>query len=61
MNNIPESKIKQFTKLLDGLNAMQFDLLVQQARSFYSSHQHKVQLTKDDLNKIEANCQKNPK
>ncbi len=59
--NLSESKIKQFTQLLDGLNAMQFDLLVQQARSFYSGHQHKVQLTKDDLNKIEANCQKNPK
>ena len=52
---ISEEKLKQFTQLLDGLNAMQFDLLVQQARSFYSSHQHKVQLTRDDLNKIEAN------
>lgn len=58
---ISEEKLKQFAQLLDGLNAMQFDLLVQQARSFYSGHQHKVQLTKDDLNKIEANCQKNPK
>lgn len=59
--SISESKIKQFIKLLDGINAMQFDLLVQQARSFYSSHQHKVQLTEDDLNKIEANCQRNLK
>lgn len=59
--NIPESKIKQFTKLLDGINAIQFDWLVQQARSFYSSHQHKVKLTEDDLNKIEANCQRNIK
>ncbi|MGM0228655.1 hypothetical protein IGJ28_000716 [Enterococcus sp. AZ091] len=55
---ISEDKLKQFTQLLDGLTEMQFSLLVQQARSFYSSHQHKVQLTDEDLKRIEANCRR---
>ncbi|HFK2761544.1 TPA: hypothetical protein ACGX4V_002028 [Enterococcus faecalis] len=53
---ISEEKIKQFTHLLDGLTAMQFSLLVQQGKSFYSSQQHKVQLTDDDLKRVETSC-----
>ena len=55
---ISEEKFKLFTQLLEGLTATQFSLLVQQANSFYSSHQHKVQLTDDDLKRIEANCRR---
>ncbi|MDU4271594.1 MAG: hypothetical protein E7I44_13005 [Enterococcus hirae] len=53
---ISEEKIKQFTQLLDGLTALQFSLLVQKAESFYSSQQHKVQLTDEDLKRVETSC-----
>lgn len=55
---IPEAKITQLTELLNGLTAVQFSLLIQQANSFYSNHQSKVQLTDDDLKRIEANCRR---
>lgn len=53
---ISEEKIKQFTQLLDGLTASQFSLLVQKAKVFYSSQQDKVQLTDEDLKRVETSC-----
>ncbi|MGM0214916.1 hypothetical protein [Enterococcus sp. AZ109] len=53
---IPEKKITQFTELIEGLTSMQFSLLVQKANIFYSDHQHKVQLTENDIKKIEDSC-----
>ncbi|EOH94788.1 hypothetical protein [Enterococcus pallens] len=55
---IPERKIEQFTELLEGLTSMQFEMLIQKANIFYSRQQHKVQLTNDDIKKIEDNCRR---